>query len=535
MIFDPQKRTADPQNEDSMTPTRQVALNICRRLTIMLTVTLLLAACASPSLRDEIIRYDPSYAKVPATKGVLAEMADEIFIAHGTDHSGFRLLDNSFDALNWRLALIDSATSSIDIQTYLWYPDNSGKLVMQRSVQAAERGVYVRMIIDDLVTAGLDQQIYELNQHPNIEIMLFNPWQDRSLASRAGEMIIEMERLNTRMHDKLVIVDGNAAIVGGRNIGDHYFGINPDYNFHDLDLLGFGAIARQANTMFDSFWNSDWVVSAVNIDTQTDPEAVKETWQQIINSNLEAEELSSFAIQPRDWSDELAAIKPELHYGTSEIAFDSAETEEVDQVMIGEMFNFQNKAQKELLITNAYIIPGPKAITFLQGLTDRGVDIRILTNSLESHDVPAVNSHYKGWRDDLINAGAELYELRADAAIKSTVVEVPPVVAEFTGLHTKAMVIDREQVFIGSMNLDPRSAHINTEAGAFVKSPGLAQELADVMLRNMQPENAWQVLLDDDGDPYWVNSDTTVTEQPARDGSQRVMDAIFMMFPKDQY
>jgi putative cardiolipin synthase len=167
-------------------------------------------------------------------------------------------------------------------------------------------------------------------------------------------------------------------------------------------------------------------------------------------------------------------------------------------------------------------------------LTDRGVRVRILTNSLESHDVPAVNSHYKDWRDDFINAGTELYELRADADIRS-IVDVPPVEGGFVGLHTKAFVVDRKKVFIGSMNFDPRSFSINAEAGAFVTSPGLAQDLARVMERDMSPENAWQVLLDDSGKPYWINSDQRKNKQPARDGGQRVMDKIFKVVPKEQY
>jgi putative cardiolipin synthase len=198
------------------------------------------------------------------------------------------------------------------------------------------------------------------------------------------------------------------------------------------------------------------------------------------------------------------------------------------------MFSFLERAQTELLITNAYIIPGEPAIDLVQRLNDRGVKVRILTNSLASHDVPAVNSHYQDWRDDFINAGAELYELRADAAIQS-IVDVPPVQGEFVGLHTKAVVMDRQHVFIGSMNFDPRSSNINTEAGAFVDSPGLAHNVAALMERDMAPENAWQVLLDEDGDPYWVNSDETVDSQPARDTGQRIMDVIFKAFPKEYY
>jgi putative cardiolipin synthase len=336
------------------------------------------------------------------------------------------------------------------------------------------------------------------------------------------------------MHDKLVIVDGVAAVVGGRNIGDHYFGLSDAYNFHDLDLLGIGHIAQQANGMFDSFWNSEWVVSAENLDVAPDPEFASARWEEIQKQNREAEELSAFPREPRDWSSELADLEDDLRIGTSVIAYDEATGKAISQNMATEMFAFLERAQDELLITNAYIIPGQPAIDLVQRLTVRGVKVRILTNSLASHDVPAVNSHYQDWRDDLIKAGVELYELRADAAIQS-IVDVPPAQGEFVGLHTKSVVMDRRHVFIGSMNFDPRSSNINTEAGAFVDSPALAADVAALMERDMAPENAWQVFLDESGDPYWVNSDETVYSQPARNTAQRVMDVIFKAFPRELY
>ncbi len=509
-------------------------LTVSRNSGLSLFAAILLAACAGPELKDDIIRSEPSFASPPATTGVLAETANEFFTAHGPEYSGYKLLDTSYDSVAWRLALIDSAISSLDIQTYLWYPDNSGRLILQRAVDAADRGVRVRLIVDDLLTIGQEQLMYELENHSNIELRLFNPWKGRSTLSRAGEMIAEMERLNTRMHDKLMIADGNAAVVGGRNLGDHYFGLSHEYNFHDLDLLGFGHIARQANEMFDHFWNSEWVVSAVNLDTDQDAEFAEQKWQEIQNKNRLAEELKVFGVETADWSERIAEVSGELHPGKSYLVYDKASGEEVTQDVASEMFGFMNLAQTELMITNAYIIPGQKAIDFFQSLSDRGVRVRVLTNSLASHDVPAVNSHYEPWRDDIINAGAELYELRADAAIQS-IVDIPPVKGKFVGLHTKAVVVDRNKVFIGSMNFDPRSFNINTEAGAFVESPGLARALAEVMERDMAPENAWQVFINDKGKPYWVNSDETLDSQPARSGSQRVMNIIFKIFPKEQY
>ncbi len=348
-------------------------------------------------------------------------------------------------------------------------------------------------------------------------------------------MVAEMERLNTRMHDKLLIADGRAAVVGGRNIGDHYFGLNEVYNFHDTDLLGIGEIALQANGMFDKFWNSEWVASAENLTTQPDAEIAAQQWQAIIQANASSPVLREFPTAPRDWSVEMRREAAGMRIGRSKMVYDRTAEEEIDQSVIGTMFNFFSMAEKELLIMNAYVIPSQPAIDFIQGLADKGVEVKILTNSLESHDVPAVNSHYEPWRDDLIRAGVDLYEFRAHPAIQQGVVDVPPVEAEFSGLHSKTAVVDRRYVFVGSMNLDPRSANINTEMGVIVDSPELAEDLAAVILRDMHGDNAWHVTIDDKGALAWTNSEETVTKQPARDGMQRVMNVIMKVGPKDQY
>ncbi|MEP1470515.1 MAG: phospholipase D family protein [Halieaceae bacterium] len=462
-------------------------------------------------------------------------MAEEIAAEHGQEHSGFHLLDGSAEGLTWRLALIDSAVSSIDVQTYLWYPDNSGRLMLERVVHAANRGVKVRLIVDDLLLQGHDQLVANLQAQPNIEFRLFNPWQDRdSLVSRAGEMIAQMERLNTRMHDKLLIVDGRAAIIGGRNIGDHYFGLSSAYNFHDTDLMGIGHIALQSNDMFDQFWNSKWVLSALNLTTEPDQEIAQQQWQNLQNNSKRAPELAAFARKPKSWETELSELKPDLRMGTSALVYDEAGEQNIQQKVLSSMFNFFQLAQEELLIMNAYVIPAQEGVDFLAAKTANGVDVRMLTNSLASHDVPAVNSHYEPWRDDFINAGVKLYELRADPEIKA-IVDVPPANSAFTGLHSKTAVVDRRYVFVGSMNLDPRSANINTEMGAMVDSPALAEDLAQVIERDMRGENAWAVKINDEGNIYWQNSDETLTRQPARDGMQRVMNTLLKLGPRDQY
>ncbi len=504
------------------------------RQTLVLFAVLALTACAGPGIRDDVARPEPTYAKAPAESGLLSEIAGQVASRYGPSTSGFHLLSASHEALLWRLALIDSAQSSLDILTYLWYPDVAGNLILERAILAAQRGVHVRLVIDDLMTVGHDQALANIQALPNVEVRLFNPWGNRDLGGRAGEMIAEMERLNTRMHDKLIIVDGHAVILGGRNIGDHYFGLSHDYNFRDLDVLAIGPLAADANGMFDEFWNSEWVVTAAHLTTQPDPETATEAWERIRKRTREAPELSEFPREPVDWTSEFLELLTRLHPGTAELVYDSAGSGEIDQSMIGEMFQLFESAQDELIITNAYIIPGQPALDFIQSLTDRGVHVMILTNSLASHDVPAVNSHYEPWRDDFVSAGVELFEMRHDAAIRSEI-DVPPVSAKFSGLHTKAAVIDISKTFIGSMNLDPRSASINTEMGATIYSAGLARELRDLMLRDMQGENAWQVKLDADGKLQWTNSDETRDSQPTRGGMQNIMNVIFKVVPKEQY
>jgi putative cardiolipin synthase len=507
-----------------------------RSLFMMAMLPFFIVGCTTATLDKSAVPMEAGYALPPATSGVLADIARAIQDEHGEEYSGFKVLDSSLDGLQWRLALIDSATTSLDIQTYLWYPDHSGRLVLERAVRAAQRGVKVRLIVDDLILHGYDQLIANLDASKNIEFRIFNPWENRgSMLDRAGEMLAKMERLNTRMHSKLVIADGRAAIVGGRNIGDHYFGLHETYNFHDTDLLGIGKLAEQANGMFDMFWNSKWVAPGSALSTAADREKAQEQLKAVQQRIREAPELAAFPREPIDWTAELTALAPELHPGRSKLVYDEAEDDQIVQRMASNMFNFYNIAKEELLIQNAYIIPGDEAIEFLQTKTSQGVRVRIMTNSLASHDVPAVNSHYEPYRDDVLRTGAELWELRPDPAIKSTVVDVPPTDSEFTGLHSKCAVADRRYVFIGSMNMDPRSRNINTEMGAMIDSPSLAEELASMLERNMSGANAWQVRMDDEGKLTWHSDDGVLDKQPARDGMQRVMNVLMKIGPKEQY
>jgi putative cardiolipin synthase len=507
-----------------------------------LALVLLVSGCAAQRFAS-VPRPAPEFALPARDSDAFSSIESDIASRRGEQFSGFLLLDSNEDGLRWRLALLDSARYTIDVQYYLWYGDDSGLLLLERLLQAADRGVRVRLLVDDInlllrdaATVRLrDQGAALLDSHPNIELRLFNPWSKRGLAARAGEALTDMRRLNQRMHHKMLVVDNRAAIIGGRNIGDEYLGLNEGFNFHDLDVLGIGPVAREASAVFDSFWNSDWVLPAEALAIEATPAAAAGARAQLKTVLSQANSLQRFPVEAQDWTREIGALEGGLQAGTSEILTDVPAEGEIAQDMIESIRELMTSARRELLVVNAYIIPYDRGIGILRELTDRGVRTRILTNSLASHDVPAVNSHYKKRRRDILQAGAGLYEMRHDAAIKAEVADTPPISGKFMGLHSKAMVIDRRWSYIGSMNFDPRSAAINTEMGVVIDSPGLGEELARLIERDMGPENSWEVQLVDGNKLRWVSSDAVVTRQPARNWWQRVEDVFFMLFPAELY
>lgn len=512
------------------------------RALLVLSLAFILGACASKPV-EPYVRPAPEHALPVRTDTVFAGIESGLRGAHGADASGFELIDRNEEGLRWRLALIDSARHSIDAQYYLWYGDAAGRLLLKRLLDAADRGVKVRMLVDDLNTlledAGTlvqrDGVAAWIDAHPNIELRLFNPWKDREIVARAGEMAVDFERLDHRMHNKALIVDNQATILGGRNIGDDYMGLHETFNFHDLDVLGIGPVARQASAVFDLYWNSDWVMPASALRLETTEDAQRAGRARLNATLAEMQSLERFPLAPRSWTAELAALNGRLHPGSSRVVSDVPASGTIRQVMVEEVYALASTARQEVLVINAYIIPSQRTVDSLRESGKRGVRTRILTNSLASHDVPAVNSHYKKWRKPILESGAELHELRHDAAIQSEVADTLPTRAKFVGLHSKGMVIDRKRVYIGSMNFDPRSAQINSEMGVFVESQGLAEALARLIERDMQPANSWKVELDDADKLRWTNDREVVTHQPARSWWQRVEDILFMTLPEEYY
>jgi putative cardiolipin synthase len=474
----------------------------------------------------------PASHALPPKPGGPLEALERAFVARAaTGQSGFRVLDAAEDALLWRLALIDSAAHTLDLQYYLWYEHDSGLLMMTRVRDAADRGVRVRLILDDMDTDGTESLLAIVEGHPNVEVRLFNPFRFRAWPGRAIELAERLERLNRRMHNKLLLADGRAVIVGGRNVGDAYFGLDPDLNFRDLDLLGVGPVARQGAHDFDRFWNSDWVVSAAALASAATPED-----RARLESRLETSpSLARFPPRPADWRAALADLAPTLHAGTASASTDTPRGDFIARRTPAAVRAVLRSAQREVQIVNAYVIPDEALMADLRALVRRGVPVRLLTNSLASSDVPAVNGHYKRFRRPLIDAGVELFETRPDAAIRTELADTPPIRARHMGQHAKAIVIDQTRVFIGSMNLDPRSTSLNSETGIIVESASLGETVAGMLERDMRPENAWRVTLAPDGELRWIAGEEELVFEPARSLWQRVKDGLAILLPPDFY
>ena len=508
---------------------------------VIVGLALVLSGCAS--LPDDLPMPAQSFAQAPRPDGSLAGVESALSGRLPPGNSGFHLLDSNEQGLRWRLALIDSARHSLDLQYYVWWGDESGDLLLKRIVDAADRGVRVRLILDDLSTMLEDETHPRLrdvpsaviDSHPNIQVRLFNPWHNRAITGRVLESFERLERINHRMHNKLLIADNRATIIGGRNVGNEYFGMSPTFNFRDLDVLGVGPVARQASAVFDRFWNSSWVLETEVLGIRVPPGELQRHRNRLLAELADAEVLSGFSTVPQDWRDGLSLLLPRMHIGASRVHTDTPDDGVVSHHMPQAMRDFFASAQKEILITNAYVIPDENWLQQISAQVQDGVRVRMLTNSLASHDVPAVNSHYKAWRKRLLQAGLQLHELRHDAALQSRLADTAPNQGEFVGLHMKAAVVDQHQVFIGSMNLDPRSQNINSEMGVVIKSTSLGAELAEMMERDMGPENAWRVRLNPAGDIRWEALDKVRTRQPARSFWQRIEDIVFMAFPRDLY
>lgn len=391
--------------------------------------------------------------------------------------SGVVPLEHGHDALVSRLALIDAAEHSIDAQYYIWHDDTSGLLLLDALSRAAERGVRVRLLLDDNGVPGLDNIMAALNAQDNFKIRLFNPSTVRS--PKILGYAFDFFRMNRRMHNKSLLVDGAVAIVGGRNIGDEYFQVGNDQFYVDLDVLGTGAIVPETAKVFDAYWNSKSVHAVETIisgqgDIATFRAAVAAARA---SDTAKAFELSMASSAKRfveggialEWTDvKVVADDPVKGQGVAER----------EQLMIARLGEILGTINQKLLLVSAYFVPGKQGTTYFADLARQGRDVRILTNALNTTDVLPVHAGYVKYRDELLRAGVKLYELKLRANAKDeSGLQLNPLGLSGASLHAKTFAVDDRRIVIGSFNFDPRSAILNCEMGFLIDSPAMARSI----------------------------------------------------------
>jgi putative cardiolipin synthase len=474
-----------------------------------------------------------SHAEPPAQQGLLADTASSLALAE--DQTAALPLYAPDEALKWRLALVDQATSSIDIQYFIWSGDAAGLILFKRLVEAADRGVRVRILVDDLGLNGTDKNLASWSLHPNLEIRLWNPSKMRKSALGAiGEFMLFFRELNRRMHNKLFVVDNRFAMLGGRNIGNPYFGLSDKYNNIDFDLLLAGAVVPEISSAFDQYWNADQAFPGIALSergSQQRQDQLRRELEQMVADN--ASRLAAYPLQRQSWQQRFAGLPEKMEIGRGHFLQDVPLSMDGRELKLIDMLDqVSGITERELIVVSPYFIPDQDMLDSIADLTNRGVRVRILTGSLGSNNHTAVHSHYKKYRRPILEAGAELYEFRHDPSAEvRAIADVAPVRAEFISLHAKALVADRNQLFIGSLNLDPRAVEINTENGIYMESVPLASDLTQHFELLLSSDNAWRVSVDGEGRLQWTSRGEVVTSQPARNFGQRISDFFLRLLP----
>jgi putative cardiolipin synthase len=426
-------------------------------------------------------------------------------VAAHPGQAGIHALAHPHDAFAARALLADAADRAIDAQYYMWHGDVTGTLLFERLWRAAERGVRVRLLVDDNNTAGLDETLAALDSHANLEVRLYNPLAHRRV--RALSYILFPRRMNRRMHNKSLTVDNQTTVVGGRNVGDEYFGAGQGMVFTDLDVMAVGPIVRDVSSEFDRYWNSPSAVPAGRLLPAAGPGEVRRLESRFasLRAEPEAEEYVR-ALRETTLVQELLENRLTLEWTDARLVCDdpakTLDTEHRDDLLLlPRMLELVGRPTKTMDLVSPYFVPMAGGTAVFQDLARSGVRVRVLTNSLGATDVAAVHAGYAKRRAALLDAGVKVYELkRAPGEMEH---ESGPGGSSSASLHAKTFAVDGAKGFVGSFNFDPRSARLNTEMGLVIESPVLARGLAE-WFDTRVPLLAYEVKRTDDGDLYWI-------------------------------
>lgn len=469
------------------------------RRAFLAALALLLAGCSQlPPLADR----NPSVALQDTGDAPLGSALEPLVRAH-PGRSGIVPLPGGHDAFAARVTLADAAQRSLDLQYYIWRNDVTGAMLFQAVRRAADRGVRVRLLLDDMNTGGLDAVLAALDAHANIEVRLFNPFAHRTV--RAVDYLIDFRRVNRRMHNKSFTADNQVTIIGGRNIGDEYFDAAAGLLFVDLDVLAVGPVVPQVSRDFDRYWAS---ASAYPLAGLLPAVTLAEGWREQVPAaqSAAARAYRDAVARSRFVADLVAG---QLPFEWAPVAMVSDDPGKVlgraapEDLLWRQLQRAMPPTAREVQMVSPYFVPTQRGTDWFTALAARGVQVSVLTNALEATDVPAVHSGYARWRKPLLEGGVRLYEMKAATA--------PPRAPEggsglggssTASLHAKTFAVDRQRVFIGSFNFDPRSAMLNTELGFLIESPRMAGAMADAFAKTV-PQRSYTLRLEG-GELRWV-------------------------------
>jgi putative cardiolipin synthase len=447
--------------------------------TLAFCILLLAGGCAS--LPKDFERPE-SYAFTDTDDTTLGKVSLEKRRGH-SGRVGFHLLGDGLDAFVARAVLANVAERSIDAQYYLLHKDLVGRLFVDLLLKAADRGVRVRLLVDDMDLADKDHALAAADTHPNMEIRAFNPFARN--VGRGSQFLTRLSEVGRRMHNKSFIVDNQHAILGGRNIGNEYFEADPNIAFSDLDVLAIGPVARQVSTAFDQYWNSElaYPISVLVKDapTRLEIQEGRERLTQFVAEQADSDYLR--ALRDSDLANALRNDTVSLYWGDGEVIYDPPEKllepkGKSERYLVGQLSPHLQAVREELIIFSPYFVPGTEGVAALRALRERGVRVRILTNSLASNDVSVVHAGYLKFRPALLRTGVEIHEMNVQLSAEQRKAKKGMSGSSAASLHTKSFVLDRESVFIGSLNLDPRAVYFNTEIGVVLDSPEAAGDMA---------------------------------------------------------
>jgi putative cardiolipin synthase len=478
----------------------------------------LLSSCATQ--RPQILKGRPQTTLAPPveqTSGTsLAQVVDPAVAAH-PGKSGYRLLDLGRDAFEARLALIEAAEKTLDAQYYVWRADATGTVLLERLMAAADRGVRVRLLVDDMLYGRDDLKVASLCNHENVEIRLYNALDadvTNSIA-RIWDLVSNFGDLNHRMHNKFMIADNRMVITGGRNVGDKYHGVNRKLVFRDLDVLACGPVVQQASGAFDAYWNSERslpVEGRLRDFLSFRPDHGEH--ERLIRQVDEYGRNEQFPLPVKYSRDQaLALLRPTggnspapIFWCPSRLVVDTTAKGDLlangrGSLVAEEIEKIAGSAQQEVVLESAYLVPRERMMAQIDVVRGRGVNVRTLTNSMASTNHVYVHSFYVKGREKMIDQGVEIYETKVDAE-SLNVHSAFPEEADY-GLHAKTLVVDRKTSFVGTFNLDPRSAKWNSEAGVVIESREFAEHLLEKLSRDFEPANSWRVSRDASGRTVW--------------------------------